>query len=944
MEQIKTLAMNENIVRYIADYVFAEYLKKDKDLGKIAFVFGGKRPSAFLKRELAKKAGRGFISPKFFSMNEFIKYIVLQNDNISSMAGIDGSYSIYKYAKKFAPAVLRNRTDFVKFLPWANEIRAFIDQLDIECVDAQKLKSVQSSAEIGYDVPKEINILLSNIADIREKYHDELYAKKAYSEGLWYLEASKLVEKTDKLEFERIYFCNFLYLHKSELKILKYLKEKNIARFFFQGGKNDWSILEDTGKYLSLDISAPSNAKPDYSLNLYSGFDTHSQASIVKDIAENIKNKDNAILVVPDEEAIIPVLAEISPTVQSFNVSLGYPLRKTPLFSLLEDILKAQETKKAEGYYVKDYLEVLKHPFVKNLKILNNSDTTRVVIHKIEEALSGSMPDSPFAGNLFIDLGELEGEQVLISSVTDTLARMASACTKEEAQKVIAALHGLLFKQWDEIRSFKGLMSSLENLINTLIELGYAAAYSLNVKAVEKMLEIIEDFKKSEFIAENFVKEDIFKLFKEYILDEKINFAGSPLKGFQILGQLESRSLNFDDVIIMDMNESVMPSLRIQEPLIPRDIMLGLGLSRVEKEEEIQRYHFRRLIAGAKNVHLVYSENDKNEKSRFIEELIWEHQKNTGSMETFPVKRAKYNITIGSEKSAQPKTKEVAEYLKKFSYSPTKVDSYLSCPKRFYFEHVLGLKEKENVAEDVESVDIGIFLHDFLEHILKEFAGKEYKITAEFKAKFTNKLQQAFDAKFAARMKSDIFLLKDMVNFAMKKFLDTEEKRAADIQKITGLERWLPGEIKFGENSYSFNARLDRIDLMRDNSLCIIDYKSGTIHKSQGLKSLSGLAFNMDRKLIKQKIQSFQLPLYIHFIQKEERSAVNACLYSLKKTEIEYFYKKEENEIERKAKMDICMKALEFILSEITDPGVPFAADSENPEQCDRCPFYYACR
>ena len=939
--------MNGNMVQTIADYIFTEYLKKDKDLGKIAFVFGGKRPSAFLKRELAKKGGKGFISPKFFSMNEFIKYIVLKNDNISSMAGIDGSYSIYKYAAKSAPAVLKNRTDFVKFLPWANEIKAFIDQLDIECVDTQKLKSVQSSAQIGYDVPKEINIMLSNIADIREKYHNEMYSKKAYSEGLWYLEASKLIEKTDKLEFDRIYFCNFLYLHKSELKILKYLKEKNIAGFFFQGDKKDWSILEDTAKYLSCDISGVGNTEPAYSLNLYSGFDTHSQASIVKDIAKNIKNKDNAILVVPDEEAIIPVLAEISQTVESFNVSLGYPLRKTPLFSLLEDILKAQETKKEEGYYAKDYLQVLKHPFVKNLKLFNNSDTTRVVVHKIEEALSGSMRDSPFSGNLFMDLHELEVEQVLVSSVTDTLARMGSACTNDEAQKVIAALHGLLFRQWDEIRSFHGLMSALENLINTLIDLGYAAAYSLNIKAVEKMLEIIEDFKKSEFIAENFTKEDIFKLFKEYILDEKISFAGSPLKGFQILGHLESRSLNFDDVIIMDMNESVMPSLRIQEPLIPRDIMLGLGLSRVEKEEEIQRYHFKRLIAGAKNVHLVYSENDKNERSRFIEELIWERQKKTGSVETLPVKRAKYNITIGSEKSAQPKSKEVAEYLKKFSYSPTKVDAYLSCPKRFYFEHVLGLKEKDDVAEDVESVDIGLFIHGFLEDILKEFVGKEYKITAEFKARFTSKLQQAFDAKFSARMKSDIFLLKDMVNFAMKRFLDTEEKRAFDIQKISGLERKLAGEIKFGENIYNFSSRLDRMDLMKDNSLCIIDYKSGSLHKTQGLKSLSDLAFGMERKLIKKKIQSFQLPIYIHFVQKEEKAAqntINACLYSLKKNEIEFFYKKEENEIERKAKMDLCMKALEFILLEIVNPDIPFAADSENIEQCERCPFYYSCR
>ena len=625
MNQTINLAMNENSIQSIANYINDQYISKSKDLSKIAFVFGGKRPSVFLKRELARKAGKSFMSPKFFSMSEFIRNIVQQHDNISSVSNIDSSYSIYKYAKELAPDMVKDRTDFVKFLPWANEIRAFIDHLDMECVDNEKLKSVQSSASIGYDVPKEINMMLSCISDIRTKFHSELRSKKAYSEGLWYLDASKLIENTNDLGFEKIYFCNFLYLHETELRILEKLKKKGIARFFFQGDKADWPILENTAKYLSLDITTP-KAKTDYKLNLYSGFDTHSQSSIVKEIAKTIKVKDNAVLVVPDEEAIIPILAEITQEVDSYNVSLGYPLRKTPVFSLLEDILNSQNTKSQGSYYVKDYVQVLKHPFVKNVALSKGADTTRVIIHKIEEALSGSMKDSRFAGNLFVHLEDIEKDADLLTSIAETLQNMDLPSSNDEIQKIIHELHEILFTKWADIRSFGDLLSSLENIVKKIIP-GYASAYSLNVKSFEKMLTIIEDFKSTEFVAEEFSKEDILKLFKEYIMDEKITFAGSPLKGFQILGNLESRSLNFDDVIIMDMNESVMPSLRIQEPLIPRDIMLGLGLSRVEKEEEIQRYHFKRLISSAKNVHLVYSENDKNEKSRFIEELVWEKQK-----------------------------------------------------------------------------------------------------------------------------------------------------------------------------------------------------------------------------------------------------------------------------------------------------------------------------
>ncbi|MFC1501081.1 PD-(D/E)XK nuclease family protein [Elusimicrobiota bacterium] len=941
MAQVINLAINENSIQSIANYINDQYIKKDADLSKIAFVFGGKRPSIFLKRELARKAGKSFISPKFFSMNEFIRHIVQKHDNISSVSNIDSSYSIYRYVKELAPDMIKDRTDFVKFLPWANEIRAFIDHLDMECVDNEKLKSVQSSASIGYDVPKEINMMLSYISEIRDKFHTELRAKKAYSEGLWYLEASKLIESTQDLGFEKIYFCNFLYLHETELRILKNLKEKGTARFFFQGDKAEWPILESTAKYLSLDITTP-KAKTNYNLNLYSGFDTHSQSSIVKEITKTIKVKDNAVLVVPDEEAIIPVLAEITQEVESFNVSLGYPLRKTPVFSLLEDILNSQNTKKEDSYYVKDYIQVLKHPFVKNLTLSKGADTTRVIIHKIEEALSGAHIKSHFAGNLFVNPEDIEKDKSLITSTIETLQHMDILASNDDVGKVIRELHETLFAKWTDIKSFSDLLSALSNLISIIIP-GYASAYSLNVKSFEKILTIIEDFKSSTFITQEFSKEDILKLFKEYILDEKITFAGSPLKGFQILGSLESRSLNFDDVIIMDMNESVMPSLRMQEPLIPRDIMLGLGLSRVEKEEEIQRYHFKRLISSAKNVHLVYSENDKNEKSRFIEELVWENQKKENSIKGPDIKRAKYNITIPQERGEQPKTEEVCNYLKSLKFSPSSVDTYLKCPKSFYFKYVLGLKEKEGIAKDVEGRDVGNFIHGFLEDIFKEFVGTEFKIDKAFKDRFFLKLESSFEAEFSNRMRSDIFLLKDVVNYALKKFVDAEERRSHDVANIVSLEERIVDSLEFGKEKYNFVTKVDRIDLLRDGSILILDYKTGAIHKTQGLKSLSSLAFDMDRKTIKKKIQSFQLPIYMHFVSKnKENSRIDAGLYGLKETTIEHFFKKDDNDIERDSKMDICMKALEFMLSEIINPDTPFVADVG--EQCKNCPFFFNCR
>jgi inactivated superfamily I helicase len=117
------------------------------------------------------------------------------------------------------------------------------------------------------------------------------------------------------------------------------------------------------------------------------------------------------------------------------------------------------------------------------------------------------------------------------------------------------------------------------------------------------------------FAEEKFQPMEVFRIFLNKLETEKVAFKGSPLKGVQVLGFLESRSLNFETVIVMDMNEGVMPRIRMNEPLIPREVMLALGLSQIEKEEEIQRYHFMRLIAHAKRSYLVYEDNGVKERA-----------------------------------------------------------------------------------------------------------------------------------------------------------------------------------------------------------------------------------------------------------------------------------------------------------------------------------------
>ena len=109
----------------------------------------------------------------------------------------------------------------------------------------------------------------------------------------------------------------------------------------------------------------------------------------------------------------------------------------------------------------------------------------------------------------------------------------------------------------------------------------------------------------------------MFRIFMNKLDHKPIAFSASPLKGLQILGLLETRSLNFENVLILDVNENSLPKLKIYEPLVPREVMISLGLNRLEKEEEIQRYQFKRLLSGARKVYLIYEESSKKEKAGF---------------------------------------------------------------------------------------------------------------------------------------------------------------------------------------------------------------------------------------------------------------------------------------------------------------------------------------
>jgi len=940
MKKIITWNFNENFIENTAEYIVKNY--PGRDLSKLAVVFGGKRPALFLKQRLSQIIKNVYYPPRFFNIDEFFEYIFSKKEKARRIDELDACYRIYLIIKEKMPELLNLPVGFPGFIAWAREILGFIDEVDSEQIGEKTLKNIENNADIGYEVPENINKLLSNIVTIRNTFHAQLEKDKLFSKGMLIRSASQYIKEISLDEFESVIFCGFFDLSASAKRIISHLIKNDKAVLLFQSSDRAWPQFMELSAYFNSKIEPETNYEPDYTLKIYSGFNMHSQVGIVREIIKGLKDVENSVIVLPDANALIPLVSEISSICNEFNVSMGYPLRRSALYSLFKNIIKSQTTRKNGGYYTRDYLRLIKHPLVKNLNLAGGSNITRIIVHKLEDLLTGK-EENKLGGSLFVKLKSVEGLDILYGMVKEELKDYGSKLSSKDMESILKQLHKYCFKIWEKVSAFDQLGFALVRFLDMLTDKSFLNNYAINLNATERIYGIADSFLNLSFKDERFANEDILKIFEEKLKSENISFSGMPLKGLQILGLFETRSLSFDNVIIMDVNESVLPRLKVNEPLIPRQVMMNLGINRLETEDTIQRYHFQRLLSSAKNVYLVYDDSADKQRSRLIEEIVWNQEKKNRRLDVVDISQAVFNLEVTHEEVIIQKSKEMISLLKNFNFSASSIDTYLHCPLQFYYRYVVALKEQEDLLDEPEARQIGNFLHKLLEDTYQIFLNAKLEINKSFERKFLQEFQKRFDAEFQQRMKSDSFMLNYIMRYRLERFLKTEVQRQQQISKLLGLELDVRDTISLCGQNVMFRCKIDRIEKLLDGSVLIIDYKSGSINSIP--KSLSKLrAMNFTREEIAKGIQSFQLPIYLHFMQKRHPDMpLTACLYSLRNGEMAFF--PQEKEVGQTTQiMQICLQALAAIYEEIINPELSFAPSPNTSKSCEICEFSQLCR
>jgi len=341
MNPITALPLSADMIAWLADKITAS---SGNDHSRTAVVFNGKRPALYLNRQIAKILDSSFFPPKYFSIDEFITTIVEKHESRANLTEIEAAHRIYKICQDSAPSLLHNREKFSQFLPWAKEILRFISLCDKENTSDDMLANMGRNAELGLDVPQAINDILRHLKIVRERFHKSLEERGQATSSYQYLQAARLAEKTSFSEFDSIIFAGFHYFHNTERAVASALLRRGLARLVFFGSQDDWPLLAQNAAAFGSAIH-PQKDTATQTIKFYAARDIHSQAALARQILAEIPDQSNTLVLLPDGSALVPALSEISQAAEKLNVSLGYAIRKSALYSLISAIIEAQATR-----------------------------------------------------------------------------------------------------------------------------------------------------------------------------------------------------------------------------------------------------------------------------------------------------------------------------------------------------------------------------------------------------------------------------------------------------------------------------------------------------------------------------------------------------------------------------------------------------------------------
>jgi len=641
----------------------------------------------------------------------------------------------------------------------------------------------------------------------------------------------------------------------------------------------------------------------------------------------------NCAVVLPDETLLMPLLNSMPEYIREINVTMGYPMSGSGFYSLMADLSAMQLHTVKRGDVWMFYHRQVRSVFSNSIFRRVSDKETMEKVAKVKENAKYYIPQDDLSGTELLDL-------LFRPVVTDVKSADGSQIRAlEEYQKnVIASLAPMLK---DDREMF--------------LELEFAGEYyrSINVLSGTRL-----DILPATYI----------RLLTQLIGGISVPFRGEPLKGFQIMGPLETRALDFDNLVIMSVNEGVFPKRNVSSSFVPPELRRGFGMPTYEYQDAVWAYYFYRMITRATNVWLLYDSRTEGlksgEESRYIKQLQYHFK--------VPMTRyvAKADLLKSSDADIIVKTEEDLARIASARLSATALQNYLACPAKFYYHTVKNLTAENEVSESLDSGMFGTVYHDTMWALYcgeeamaaadgmdktskdrfkpMSWVGKDYieewlKREKEIKTKVKSLIcAQLNMTEVTGR---DIVVADVIVKYVLKTLqcdLEQIRKSGRDGFELCGLELKLSGDFA----GHKFVGYVDRLDSFREGSVRVVDYKTGRVSDVEKGEITDANAETVAESIFGKNVKSrpkIALQFFIYDMLMEVNGLtrdrqLDNCVYSVSGM----FSGLPETSARNARFYDIVSEKLKLLLDEISDPDVPFDR-TEDRKVCEFCDFKMIC-
>lgn len=946
------------------------YKHTEGNLAHTAVVFPNKRAGLFFNEYLAQESDSPIWSPAYVSISELFRslspwevgdpvklvcelYKIFRRETQSTETLDDFYFWGEMLISDFDDAD-KNRVDTDKLFSNLQDLRNIMD--DYTFIDDEQEEAIRQffqnfSIERRTALKERFISLWNVLGNIYKGFRESLASQNIAYEGMMYRHVIEHLD-VDKLPYEKYVFVGFNVLNKVEHTLFTQLKDAGKAVFYwdydeFYMKENRQAVTHEAGDFIRRNLrDFPSPLSGELFKNLSKPKEVHYIASSTENaqarylpqwIRNNLTTPEKETAVVLCNEALLqPVLHSLPAEVKHVNITMGFPLSQTPVYSFLIALLELHThgfNFKSGRYTFQSVVTLLKHPYTRQLTGQAELLEKELTRNNRFYPLPGELGKDEFLTRLFTPLS---GNLNLCIRLSETLQQVASiyqanTSGTEDTDAFNQLYRESLFKAYTTINRFRTLIEEDELTVQS------------------------ETFR---------------RLLVKVLSATNIPFHGEPAIGMQVMGVLETRNLDFRHLVLLSVNEGQLPKSGGDSSFIPYNLRKAFGMTTIEHKIAVYAYYFYRLLQRAERITLMYNTSsdglNRGEWSRFMLQFLieWPHPITRQFLEAGQSPQGTSPITVEKTPDVMRRMQSLFDVRAnpKAKFSPSALNYYLDCPLKFYYRYVAGLSAPDEVSAEIDSATFGSIFHYAAEHIYKDLTthGKvinkealetllrnevklqDYVDTA-FKKLFFNVPQnekpeyngvQLINSAVIARYLKQ--LLQNDLRYAPFTFIASEMEvdEPIDIQTPKGVIKSRIGGI------------IDRMD-SKDGTLRIVDYKTGgdadTPPHVESLfipdKKRSNYVFQtflyaaiMCRKQPTMKIAPALL--YIHRAATETYSPVIQMGESRKPKEaVEDFSKYEKEYRER----------LQRLLEEIFNPEKSFT-QTEIIEKCTYCDFKALCK